>query len=145
MLIIMKIFFKIKKKYKCYPNVKILNPKIHINELIKDSNYVFSIAGTVSLEAALLGKKSYIMEDLFFSKILNKYSNNNPINFDFDRNQKNSLKNDYKIYEFLKDLYLSSYPGLLFNPDFSKNYSNDKNILAICNAFEDYLLNQSSF
>jgi len=138
-------FFKIKKKYNCYPNVKILNPSIQINELLNHSNYVFSIAGTVSLEAALLGKKSYIMEDLFFSKILNKYSYNNPINFDYDKNQKISDKNDYKIYEFLQDLYLRSYPGLLFNPDFSKNYSNDKNILAICNAFEDYLLNQSTF
>ena len=134
-------FFKLKKRFKSFTNVKFINPKISINELLYNSNYVFSVAGTVSLEASLLGKNSYMIENMFFTRIVNKYSSTNPIKYT-DVNKVKSHKNNDNIINFLMELFEKSYPGLLFDPDKSKKYNSKKNIFLICKAFENYLFDQ---
>ena len=136
-------FFQLKKKFKSFTNVKFLNPKTSINELLLNSNYVFSVAGTVSFEASLLQKNSYMIENLFFTNIVNKYSSTNPIKYRdiYYRNVK-TKPNDHRIINFLIDLHERSYPGLLFDPDKSKKYFSKHNIDLINKGFENYLFNQ---
>ena len=101
------------------------------------------MAGTVSFEASLLQKNSYMIENLFFTNIVNKYSSTNPIRYRdiYDRNVK-TKRNDHRIINFLIDLYERSYPGLLFDPDKSKKYFSKHNIDLINKGFENYLFNQ---
>lgn len=60
---------KILKEIKKLPNVKLIDPYYDTNNLIMNSIATISISGTVSFEAALMGKKTITLANMFFSKL----------------------------------------------------------------------------
>lgn len=76
--------------------VRIVDTKIHTLKLIKNSVFVATITGSLALEAAILGKKSLIFADTWYSGCPNVFKFSN-----FNKMFKSKIKKSGDILNFL--------------------------------------------
>lgn len=76
--------------------VRIVNTKINTLKLIKNSIFVATITGSLALEAAILGKKSIIFAETWYSGCPNVFNFSN-----FSKLLKSKVKNSNDILNFL--------------------------------------------
>lgn len=102
------------------PDVKIISPYVNTYELIEKADLVYSISGTASYEAALLGKKALTAVPMFFSELLVEQSL--PPHDAFCKIQ-DILDSDIDIetqkkksYNFLAKLIANSFEGIVDSP-----------------------------
>jgi hypothetical protein len=57
------------KKILEMPNVKLIHPSVSTEDLIQNSSFIITIAGTTAIEAAFYGKPSVVFTDVIFSSL----------------------------------------------------------------------------
>jgi len=131
------------KTLKSIPSSIFINPKVDAFSLIENAELVFSMGGTISLEAAFMGKRALTASKLYFSEVMMR-DKVNP--YDIENSEMNNILNeelpDYqKLIEFLAKIHANSYIGMFQDPTIA-NYGSDENINNIYTGFKDFLINK---
>lgn len=110
------------------PGVKLIDPFYDTFELIKNSELVVTVSGTVAFEAGLLNKKAVTFSPLFFNKLPN-------VEYITDVTKiKTILKNNEvkssnkKINEIMTYFIANSFEGIISDPLSTPNCIDEKNI-----------------
>jgi len=118
-------------------NVRIVNPSENLLGLIDKAELVFSIAGTASLEAAVMGKRSITAVKTFFSPVLMRetfdpytITTQDIRNIMEDAPPSNSL-----LIEYLKVVFNKCPTGMVLDPKKDPIYGSEKNINSIYKGF----------
>ena len=128
------------KRLKKFENVYVIKPLESTFKLIRNSECVISIGGTVSLESAIAGKRSATAVKKFFSDLCI-----DEIDFYTTTSKKitqilsNKPPSDKKIIDYLAMIHANSYKGMFYDPTTSKSFSSDANIANIVKGFESFL------
>jgi hypothetical protein len=123
------------------PSVKIVSPRTDIFNLIENAELVFSIGGTVSLEAALMGKRSLTASKKFFSEVLMKESIN-PYNCSSNEIQdilNSKPPKEEKLINYIAKVHANSYKGMFFDPTKDEIYRSEENINNLYKGFLAFL------
>ncbi len=113
------------------PNVVLLSPRENVNDLIKKSSGVIALTGTIGMEAALLGKPSYIFGKVFYNyhPLCRKVSGfddlKNKIEHDIKQPQDTTNLGDVNIkyiYSYFKNTIEGSIAKVSLNED-TNNYA----------------------
>ena len=129
------------KKLSKLPFVRIVNPMSDTFSLISKASMVFSIGGTVSLEAALMGKRSVTVSKKFFSEILMRDAID-PFCCSTNEVQKildGSPPTDEKLLNYLAKIHANSFKGLLFDPTSHEIYRSNDNMNNLYVGFKEFL------
>jgi len=121
------------KKISKFPRVMLIDEKIDTKLLIKSSSGVFTVSGTVALEASLMSKSNFCFSEVYFKSL--KHCHLISIN-DFNRNKifskkKESLKNE----EFIELILESACDGIISNPKSDIRCINPNNIKKLAKEF----------
>lgn len=124
------------------PNIKVLYAKEPGKEIIKNSQGVITINGSVGLEAVLLKKNVYYFGHPYYEKACNTYKIENIKKLgNIIRTYSKDEFNDDKLYDFLSELFINSYKGnaALY---FGEHISDKMNTKDVVNAFKDFIINR---
>lgn len=114
-------FYKSVKKIN---NVRLISPYVNSFDLVKESECVVSISGTVCYEAKFIGRPSFTFADMFFDKGFN-------FNFDFNKCM-DSFSDFSSDFEYI---YMNSCKGYVSDPLSDPDCMTDKNIFDVYNGF----------
>jgi len=96
------------------PGVRIVSMKLNTYDLIKNSLFVSSINGSISLEAVLLGKKALYFGEAYYSGMPNTFSWKKNLDFTSLIYKKKIKKKDLQLF-LVKNYKKYAYPAFL-NP-----------------------------
>jgi len=123
------------------PNVHFVDPDFDFVKLMSKALLVYSISGTSSLEASIMGKKAIISVERFWSEILASEAID-PYTLSSEHLlwilQKPKVKDSYLI-EYIAKIYANSYKGLILDPIKSRDAATCKNIQNLSKGFESFL------
>lgn len=127
------------------PGVKLIHPYVDTFDLIKGAEAVVSLSGTVSFEAALLGKPAACVAPMFFGPLLvangiDPYRNGLSGLFSAPK----KLPSDESIINFLSFIKSASFPGKLNNPNFDKDSLSSDNLTLVSRGFSRVLKKMNS-
>jgi len=124
------------------PRVTLVEPKSDIFELIDSAKLVYSLGGTASLEAAIMGRRSLTAVEKFFSDItMRRYLNPYHVtNNELLRILGESPPSDEQVIEYLATVHANSYVGMVLDPTSNSMYGSDENINNIYLGFKSFLL-----
>lgn len=128
------------------PRVILAEPKSDTFKLIENAQLVFSLGGTVSLEAAMMGKRSLTAVKTFFSDItmrifLNPYQTST---HELKKILNEDPPSDEKLIQYLATVHANSYEGMFFDPTANPMYSSNENINKIYLGFKSFLFQDSN-
>ena len=132
--------------YKNIPSVVLVNPKVDSFTLIENAALVVTICGSMSLESALMGKRSLTFSENSFSEILIRKSVNpyDISSFELRKILSESPPDDEKLINYLAMIHANSYLGMPYDPTKSSIFRSEKNITNISNGFKSFLLDDSN-
>ncbi len=137
--------YKFFRDFKKLHNSCIINEYTDSHELIKLSQAVFSVSGTIAYEAALMNKKAFVFSDIFFTKLKNctrvtleKFREIDNINdlFIFSEEMNNQKMT---IEEFSEFIYKISLNGIVDAPLNSSDWNDEDNIDIVADSFHVFL------
>lgn len=117
------------------PNVRLINPAFDSHELIKTSELVLTISGTIAYEAALYGKKSATFSPMFFNEISNCYYANSPESIPKLLSTPQAKSTSLDTINSLANIISNAYPGTVSDPVSAPNCISDENIDKVSKAF----------
>ena len=128
------------------PRVILAEPTSDTFKLIESAQLVFSLGGTVSLEAAMMGKRSLTAVKTFFSDITMRVFINP---YHISTNELKKILNedppsDEKLIQYLATVHANSYEGMFFDPTVNPMYSSNENINKIYLGFKSFLFEDSN-
>lgn len=125
-------------------NVKFLSPEENSIELINHSLFTSTICGSVSLESAIIGKKSIIFGSCWFDGCPNIYKWNK--NFDYHKFINSPIFSVDEIQKFIlnkKRLYtipgFQNFSKMLYFKNYNNNEFYKNQLNAICGIIEDLI------
>lgn len=124
------------------PRVTLANPRSDTFKLIENAQLVYSLGGTVSLEAAIMGKRSLTAVKTFFSDITMR-NLANPFQLstaELSKILKEEPPTDKKLIKYLATIKANSYQGMIFDPTINHIYGSDENINNIYLGLKKFLL-----
>jgi hypothetical protein len=127
------------------PRVILAEPKSDTFKLIENAQLVFSLRSTVSLEAAMMGKRSLTAVKTFFSDITMRIFLN-PYETSTDELKKilnEEPPSDEKLIQYLATVHANSYEGMFFDPTADPMYSSNENINKIYLGFKSFVFEDS--
>ena len=127
------------------PRVILTNPMSDTFALIENAQLVYTLNGTVSLEAAIMGKRSLTAAETFFSMVTMRKAVNP---YQVTTTELTEILNeepptDEKIIRYLATVHANSYIGMVLDPTSNPIYSADENINNIYLGFKCFLLKDS--
>ncbi|RKX28701.1 MAG: hypothetical protein DRP47_03635 [Candidatus Zixiibacteriota bacterium] len=119
-------------------NVRIVDPWVNSHDLLKQIDIVFSVSGTIGMEASIMGKKAVLFCPTFFTKMPNVYFINDLTSI---KKVLAAPCTDQRseLLEFYKDLIINSYEGLIGDPVCSPASMTEGNLELVSIAFKDVL------
>jgi hypothetical protein len=117
------------------PNVRLINPSFDSHKLIKASELVLTISGTIAFEAALYGKKSATFAPMFFNKISNCYHIKSAESIPKILSEKLIDNSESNISSSLASIISNSYTGSISDPVSSPNCISEENMNSVSSAF----------
>lgn len=129
------------KKIQNMKNVFLLGPHEDNYAVLEKCDMVFTIAGTMGYEAALLGKPVVVFSNIFYKDLKNVHYCQTAAQLTalIKENLKtNSFSEDDSI-QFIARLIANTYPGKKGNPNVHKTMMQSEHIRMWGEAFEDYL------
>ena len=127
------------------PRVILAKPRSDTFKLIENAQLVYSLGGTVSLEAAIMGRRSLTAVKTFFSDVTMRDSANpyhlSTLELSKILNEEPPI--DKKLIKYLASVRANSYLGMVFDPTHDSIYSSDENINNIYLGFKSFMLNDS--
>jgi hypothetical protein len=129
------------KKLSRLPFVRIVNPMSDTFSLISGASMVFSIGGTVSLEAALMGKRSVTVSKKYFSEVLIRESFDpySCSTYEVQKMLKEMPPSDEKLINYIAKIHANSFKGLLFDPTAHEIYRSSDNFNNLYLGFKEFL------
>ena len=121
-------------------------PKSDTFKLIENAQLVFSLRSTVSLEAAMMGKRSLTAVKTFFSDITMRIFLN-PYETSTDELKKilnEEPPSDEKLIQYLATVHANSYEGMFFDHTADPMYSSNENINKIYLGFKSFVFKDSN-
>lgn len=122
------------------PNVRLIDPSYDSHELIKTSELVLTISGTIAFEAALYGKKSATFSPMFFNAISNCHHITTPtlipkllLTSHIENTSNDTTKSLAKIVS-------NAFLGSISDPVSSPNCISDENINNVSIAFKTCII-----
>ena len=127
------------------PRVILVDSRSDTFKLIENAQLVYSIGGTVSLEAAIMGKRSLTAVKRFFSdvtmrKFVNPYQTSTT---ELKKILNEEPPTDEKLIKYLATVHANSYEGMVLDPTSNSMYGSDENINKIYLGFKSFLLKDS--
>ena len=117
------------------PNVRLINPTFDSHLLIKKSELVITISGTIAFEAALYGKKSATFAPMFFNKISNCHYIKSPDMIPEILSAPLIADPDSNLKETLSSIISNSFIGSISDPVSYPNCISEENIMNVGSAF----------
>ena len=104
------------KKLLSKPNIKILNHQCDVSGILNECDYVFTISGTMGLEAAILGKKVFCMAPTSYDRLSTVATPNiemfrSSLNIELLYEKCITNKGGWSIDEYKDHMEKFSYPG----------------------------------
>jgi len=124
-------------------NTRLVDPWVNSHDLLKQVDVVFSVSGTVGMEASLLGKKAVMFCPVFFTKMPNVYfvDNLSSIKEVID---KPLVELRPYILSFYETLIRNSFDGLIGDPVCLPEAMTEENMELVSSAFEKVLSSKIS-
>jgi len=113
--------------------------------LIENAQLVYSLGSTVSLEAAIMGKRSLTAVEKFFSDVtMRKFVNPYQVSTtELTEILNEKPPTDAKLIKYLATVRANSYVGMVLDPTSNLMYGSDENINNIYLGFKSFLLRDS--
>ncbi|MFP8487472.1 hypothetical protein ACKGJO_00085 [Gracilimonas sp. Q87] len=133
--------FRFYRNLKNDPRIIFVNEKCDSHEIIKYSDVVFTVSGTVAYEAALMGVESFTFSETFFNKLKHCHKVSyedfrNHYNFNhFLKKFKKMNENKMNIYEFGNYILNNSFNGNISDPVTNYDSISKDNIENVSKAF----------
>jgi len=123
------------------PRVMLADPRSDTFKLIENAQLVYSLGGTISLEAALMGKRSLTAVEKFFSDVTMRKSVNpyQISTYEIKQILNEEPPSNEKLIKYLATVHANSYLGMVLDPTANKIYAAEDNINNIYQGFKDFL------
>jgi len=127
------------------PRVILAHPRADTFKLIENAQLVYSLGSTVSLEAAIMGKRSLTAVEKFFSDVtMRKFVNPYQVSTtELTEILNEKPPTDAKLIKYLATVRANSYVGMVLDPTSNSMYGSDENINNIYLGFKSFLLRDS--
>jgi len=124
------------------PRVILANPRADTFKLIENAQLVYSLGGTVSLEAAIMGRRSLTAVEKFFSDVtMRKFVNPYQVSTaELTEILNEKPPTDAKLIKYIATVHVNSYVGMVLDPTSNSMYGSDENINNIYLGFKSFLL-----
>ncbi|MBF7081591.1 UDP-N-acetylglucosamine 2-epimerase [Desulfallas sp. Bu1-1] len=129
------------KRIKQIPGVKLINPFVDIHKLIKRSELVITVSGTVAFEAGLHNKRAVTLSKMFFNSLssVTYLDNINMIaNYIQGKCSKSNKENKEDVLA-LAHMLANSFEGIISDPKSAPICMSESNIQAVSQGFIEVL------
>lgn len=131
------------KKIKKIPNIILINERENSHKLIQNAVAIFSVSGTISYEAALMGKPAFVFVPIFFQGLKNclriTIDDLREVNSFYDLIERTKSQDKPNKDKFINELINYSYKGYISDPETSPDCMNMLNISNVVNGFKNIL------
>jgi len=119
-------------------NVRLIDPWADSRELLKKAEAVFTVSGTIAMEASLMRRNALTFAECFFSHMpMVQYIRNPAYIPDMLRSKPEPEASDY--YKFYNDLITNSFEGLIGDPVCFPESMEHENVGLVADAFRALL------
>jgi len=124
------------KRLRRLPGVRLIDPGVDSHALIRDALATVSLTGTASLEAALYGRPSFIISDIFIQNFSTCRRLDAPWQVGEALGVPPAKADEERDLRYLAWLISNSHEGTVIEPTVDPASLDDNNIRLVANAFE---------